>query len=70
MDLLSICIFLLVFRFPFILSFFADVVLSFVEDGKDQENECIPPSYPYRLPILGHALAFAYDAPGMITQVV
>lgn len=70
MDPLFICIFSLVFGFPFILSFFVDVVLSSVEDGKDQEDECIPPSYPYRLPILGHALAFAYDPPGMITRVV
>lgn len=69
MDTLSICMFLLVFGFPFILPFFADVVLSSDEDGKDQENECIPPSYPYRLPILGHALAFAYDAPGTFTRV-
>ena len=62
------CILILIHGFPLILPYIFTVLLMSDGDGKGQSIECITPSYPNKLPVLGHSVSFALDMAGTITR--
>ena len=63
----SLCTLILVYGFSLLLPYLFTAFLT-GGDEKDQSLDSIPPSYPNRIPVFGHAVAFALDMPGVITR--